>query len=332
MAAMRRTSVTRAGALASVALLALIAAGCGEKDEPAVAESTQQAPDPSAFPAADGGPLDAVLANAQPTTELVVSPAGSDFTVGRNRFAFGVFEVDRTQVTDAEVAIYAAHGPTGKAEGPYPAQVESLATEPAFTAQTTSGDPDAAQAVYVAEVPFDQPGEWRLAAVIKDGESYSAARIPSIDVRTEGQDPVPKVGEKAPMVHTPTADEVGNIQQIDTRVPPDTLHDVDFADVVGKQPAVLLFATPALCTSRVCGPVVDVAEQVKRDRPDDAAYIHMEIWNDNDPSKGARSQVRDFGLRSEPWLFVVNSDGTISSRIEGAFSVDELNEALDQVQ
>ena len=44
------------------------------------------------------------------------------------------------------------------------------------------------------------------------------------------------------------------------------MHDVDFADVVGKKPTVLLFATPALCQSRVCGPVVDVAEQVKRDR------------------------------------------------------------------
>ena len=54
---------------------------------------------------------------------------------------------------------------------------------------------------------------------------------------------------------------------------------------------MLLFATPALCQSRVCGPVVDVAEQVKRDRPDDAAYIHMEIYDDNDPNKGARAQV-----------------------------------------
>jgi hypothetical protein len=84
-----------------------------------------------------------------------------------------------------------------------------------------------------------------------------------------------------------------------------------------------------LCFSRVCGPVVDVTEQVKRDRPDDAAYIHMEIWNDNDPNKGAREQVLDYNLQTEPWLFVVNSDGTVSSRIEGAFSADELNAALD---
>ena len=65
------------------------------------------------------------------------------------------------------------------------------------------------------------------------------------------------------------------------------MHDVDFADVVGKEPVVLLFATPALCQSRVCGPVVDVAEQVKRDRGDDAAFIHMEIYEDNNAAAAA---------------------------------------------
>ena len=109
------------------------------------------------------------------------------------------------------------------------------------------------------------------------------------------------------------------------------MHNTDFADVVGKKPVVLLFATPALCQSRVCGPVVDVAEQVKRDRPDDAAYIHMEIYNQNDPNKGLRPQLGAFNLQTEPWLFVINSDGTISTRIEGAFSVNELNQALDKV-
>ena len=110
------------------------------------------------------------------------------------------------------------------------------------------------------------------------------------------------------------------------------MHDVDFADVLGKKPIVLLFATPALCQSRVCGPVVDVAEQVKSERPDDADFIHMEIYNDNDPNKGARPQVHDYDLPTEPWLFVIDSDGKVSTRIEGAFSVDELKQALDRAQ
>ena len=82
------------------------------------------------------------------------------------------------------------------------------------------------------------------------------------------------------------------------------MHDDDLAEVLGKKPVVLLFATPALCQSRVCGPVVDIAEQVKRDRGDEAAFIHMEIYNDNPANEGLRPQVQAYGLPTEPWLFV----------------------------
>ena len=73
--------------------------------------------------------------------------------------------------------------------------------------------------------------------------------------------------------------------------------------MLGKEPIVLLFATPQFCQSRVCGPVVDVAEQAKHEFGDEARFIHMEIYNDNDPSKGVRPQVRAFHLPTEPWLF-----------------------------
>jgi hypothetical protein len=109
------------------------------------------------------------------------------------------------------------------------------------------------------------------------------------------------------------------------------MHDTDLADVLGKQPVVLLFATPALCQSRVCGPVVDVAEQVKAEHPDDVAFIHMEIYNDNDPNRGLRPQVSAYHLQTEPWLFVIDRNGRIDTRIEGAFSVDELEQAVDRV-
>ena len=103
------------------------------------------------------------------------------------------------------------------------------------------------------------------------------------------------------MIHTPTAEDVGgDLTKIDTRQPPSTQHEVDFADVLGKEPIVLCFATPALCTSRVCGPVVDIAEQVKSERPDDAAFIHMEIYNDNDVNKGPREQVQTTACRPSP--------------------------------
>lgn len=320
----------KGAALLLAAVAALFALGCGSSDDPSTASTA--APAAASFPQTDGGTLEDLLAGATPADDIVVSPAGKDFTVGKNRVAFGVFSVDaKPDMDDLDVAIYVAHGATGKAEGPFPARRESLATEPAFASQTTASDPDAAKVVYVTDIDLPKPGEYRIVAVVQnsDGSTEATRVTPSLIARTN--DPIPAVGEKAPLIHTLTVDDVGDVSKIDTRVPPDTMHAVDYADVLGKKPIVLLFATPALCQSRVCGPVADIAEQVHNERPDDAAFIHQEIWTDNDPNKGPRPQLLAFNLRTEPWLFVIGSDGRISTRIEGAFSVDELNKALDKV-
>jgi hypothetical protein len=209
-------------------------------------------------------------------------------------------------------------------------KVESLATKPAFRAQTTSSDPDAASVVYVADVDFPKDGEWRIAALIKRGDKLTATVLPSAVVGEFGR--VPRPGEKAPSIHTPTvSDAGGELGKITTRIPPDTQNRVDYADVLGKKPAVLLFATPQFCQSRVCGPVVDVAEQVKETYGDRAAFIHMEIYKDNNPSKGVMPQVRAFHLPTEPWLFVIDRNGVIRTAIEGAFSVEKLTQAVEAV-
>ncbi len=263
-----------------------------------------------------------MLKAADAPAELVVSPAALVFYKGENRYPFGVFERDRTQVPDAEVALYFAKAPAPKpggeiedraakarrrrptaqaldepAIGPFPASIESLATQPAFRAKTTSDDPDAASVVYSTEVDFPSDGEWRIAALVKEDGEIKGTLLPSAVVGEFSE--IPRPGEKAPMIHTPTAEDVGgDLSKITTRIPPDTQNKVDYADALGKEPIVLLFATPQFCQSRVCGPVVDVAEQVKQEYGDEAAFIHMEIYNDNDPGKGARPQVRPSTCRA----------------------------------
>jgi hypothetical protein len=334
---------------------AVLLAGCGSGDSTdsstASAENRPALPR-SDFPAPGGRSLTETLEGAEPS-ELVVAPAASVFYKGENRFPFGVFHKDRTPVNDAEVALYFAPVPkvNPKAEkegakgadvraqikaleepatGPFPARVESLMTKPAFRAATTSDDPDAASAVYSTQIDFPKDGEWRIAAVIKEGEKLSATLLPSVVVGRFNR--VPRVGEKAPKIHTPTAEDVGgDVEQITTRIPPDTQNRVDYADALGKEPIILLFATPQFCQSRVCGPVVDVAEQVKQLYGDKAAFIHMEIFKDNDPGKGPNQQVRAFHLPSEPWLFAIDKNGTVGEVIEGAFGVDALTEAVEKV-
>jgi hypothetical protein len=143
---------------------------------------------------------------------------------------------------------------------------------------------------------------------------------------------VPEVGQRPPAIDTPTKASVGgDIRKIDTRLPPATdLHDTSFKDVLGKKPVILIFATPALCQSRVCGPVVDIAEQVKAEHGKGATFIQQEIYNDNNLQKGFRPQVRAFHLPTEPWLFAVNRHGKVVARMEGAFSVAEMERAVDK--
>jgi len=325
---------------AAVIAAALIAGGCGDSNDPA----DRSAPPAAAFPSADGKTLEQIAAQADGTARAVVSPTGMVFRRGSNRYAFGVFTRAREQVTDADVALYFAHGPKGRAGGPYPARVESLETAPAFRAKTTALDPDSAKAVYVVpKVEFNADGEWRVLALVRVDGKLGATRVPSAVVgrppagaatlaKGRGVPMPPTVGERAPRIHTPTAAEVGgDLSKIDTRVPPDDMHGVDFADVLGEKPVVLLFATPALCVSRTCGPVVDIAAEVKAELGDEAEFIHMEIFDENDPNKGVRPQVSAFRLPTEPWLFVIDRNGVIRTEIEGAFSADELRHAVREI-
>ncbi|HEY5053276.1 MAG TPA: hypothetical protein VII45_07695 [Solirubrobacterales bacterium] len=356
----RQASAASACLLAAAALVAGCGSGSGSTSGSSGSASAESRPAPpkSEFPSARGKTLADVINSTEGPSELVVSPAAEAFYTGENRYPFGVFERDRSQVADAKVALYFAKVPTPKqtvsakpgdpakggttvkkaeekaldqpAIGPFPAAVESLQTEPAFRAQTTASDPNAATVVYTTEINFPSNGEWRIAAVVKQGDKTTGTLLPSAEV---GQFPkVPRVGQKAPFMHTPTPASVGgDLAKITTRIPPDTQNEVDYADVLGKEPIVLLFATPQFCQSRVCGPVVDVAEQVKQIYGDKAKFIHMEIYNENNPSKGVRPQVKAFHLPSEPWLFVIDRQGVIRKVIEGAFGVDQLTEAVKGV-
>jgi hypothetical protein len=344
-------------AFACLLAAALLVAGCGGGSDSSTssgeAASSRPAPPKGAFPKAEGRTLGEIVKSADSHAELVVSPAALAFYEGVNRYPFGVFEPDRTQVGDAEVALYVARVPKVKpgaaggskkgavarareealeqpATGPYPAKIESIATKPAFQAQTTTADPDAATVVYSTDLDFSSDGEWRIAALIKQGGEYAATLLPSVMVGEFKR--VPRVDQRAPAIHTPTPEDAGgDLSKITTRIPPDTQNEVDYAEALGREPIVLLFATPQFCQSRVCGPVVDVAEQVKEQYGDEAAFIHMEIYNDNDPDKGPRPQVQAFNLPSEPWLFAIDRHGVIEEEVEGAFGVDLLTEVVREL-
>lgn len=312
--------------LTLLCLLPLLA-GCGSSSK----EGSRPAPSAAEFPSAKGKTIAELLqsSGAKPA-KVVIAPAAQAFDVGANRYPFGVFTLGNEQVEGADVALYFAKDEkSGPVIGPLPAQETSLEVKPAYRA--AGEDPDQAKNVYVVpKVDFDKKGPWVGLAMLKGKQGLEAARVSAPTV--VGQYRVPKVGEKAPLIHTPTASDVGgDLSKIDTRVPHDQMHQVDFADVLGKQPIVLVFATPALCQSRVCGPVVDVAQQVADEYKGKADFIHMEVYNDNEISKGIRPQLEAFNLETEPWTFLIDRHGIIRDRIEGAYGVPELEQAMRSI-
>jgi len=347
----------RIPALVCLLAAAILLAGCGGGSGPdsTSTENVESRPAPprSEFPAPAGRTLRQVLKGADGPAELVVSPAAVVFYPGVNRYPFGVFDRDDGPVADVDVALYYAkvpepeagarsksgnRGPVAKAQkqaldqpavGPFPAAVESLVPRPALRTKAMAEDPDTATAVYSVPLRFPGEGEWLIAAILKEEGELKGALLQSAVV---GEfEKIPEVGQRAPRIHTPTAQDVGGeLSKITTRTPPDTQNKVDYADALGREPIVLLFATPQFCQSRVCGPVVDVAEQAKQEYGDKAAFIHMEIYNDNDPGEGVRPQVRAFHLPSEPYLFAIDRRGVIRDTVEGAFGLELLREAVDK--
>ncbi|MCW2958488.1 MAG: hypothetical protein JWP18_1291 [Solirubrobacterales bacterium] len=325
-----RRLVRLSAAAACAAALAL--AGCGSSDGEGGATAPAQPP-PSAkaldFPVAKGKSLGELQAGLPEGP--IFAPSVSLLQPGRNRIGFALFDVARKQLSGAAVALYVARA-DGQVGGPYIARSESLAVKPQFESRTTAQDPDAAKSVYVADVPLAVEGKIVVVAVARmDGRLLSTGPY-SMEVGSKGTTP-PAVGERAPKVSTPTLASVGgDASKISTRVPPaEDLLRTDLADVLGKKPVVLVFATPQLCVSRVCGPVVDVAEQVKAAVGDKVAFIHQEIYNDNEVAKGFRPQVRAYRLPTEPWTFIIDRTGKVSARFEGAESVGELQRAVEKV-
>jgi hypothetical protein len=322
--------------IALLAALTLVLGACGGGDEDGGGEG-DPAPPPSAsdFPSPKGKSMMQLRSGLGPGP--VLAPTVAQLVPGRQRYAFALFTTARKQISGVPVALYVQRSGSTKTYGPFPARDMSLKVDPSYESENVARDPDAAKSLYVADIDFPKkPGTFAVMGVAKlDGRLVATDPI---GARVLGKDPVPDVGDEAPPIETPTVGDSA-IEDIDTRTPPDQMHEENFKDVVGKKPAVLLFATPALCQSRVCGPVVDIAEQVKAESKDDVAFIHMEVYRDNTIKPGClegtrpeeeclRPQVLAYRLQTEPWAFVVGADGKVAARLEGAYSKSELEQAL----
>ena len=311
-------------------VLTFVFAGCGGSDG-----GTSSAPGPSASPTAKpqdfpkGSGLTFQDLQTKYSAQLSLGIGASVMRQGSNRVPFVVLDKGARPVLNAAVALYTVRSDGTDVRGPFLAKETPFDVKPEYLAKSSAADTGIAQVFYTAQVPFKgKPPQGVFALVRMDGRLVAAQPSP---LGVPGKQQPPDVGDQAISVHTETVKDVKDVKDITTRVPPNTdmLRD-DLADVLGKKPVVLVFATPALCQSRVCGPVVDVAEQVRNEVGDKVAFIHQEIYKDNQVNKGLRPQLLKWRLQSEPWTFVIDASGKITARFEGAVSVPELRTQVEK--
>lgn len=321
--------IARQAGCALAATTALLA-GCGDDSEPAKAPpkpppGVTQAmdPKPSDFPAAAGQTLQQLADRV--TQPAQVGLATSVFTRGENRLAFGMISRER-EFLYGKTAVYVAQSPQDRAEGPFLAPADSLQTDAKFRSDQAASEDDIFAAIYSAEVPLRRLGKYEVLTVTKIGNRLHGA---GTAIKVVRKAPVPAVGDPAPRVETDTVIKArGDVESIDTRVPPDDMHSTDLRSVLGRKPVAIVFASPQLCESRVCGPVVDIAAHVKSKYGDRMAFIHQEAYVENNLAKGFREPLKAFGLPSEPWLFTIDRSGRVAARLEGSFGLRAFEDAV----
>jgi hypothetical protein len=257
-----------------------------------------------------------------PGEDIGITPGTFDHAPGLVRFSFLIIRENGQPVFRPKARFWVARDRESPPFARTSAHLEPVGVPGGYE------DDHGVTHLYVAHVRVERPGKYWVLAEPVGGRPIQA--LGNLEVTEESD--VPRVGDKAFPSRTPTLEsEGGNIAALTTRDPPDLellRHSV--ADSIrARKPFVLTFATPKFCTSRTCGPVVDVVDAVrKRFALTDVRFIHVEVYEGNNPALGPNRWFSEWGLRNEPWTFLVGRDGRIEASFAGSFSVAELTDAV----
>jgi hypothetical protein len=278
---------------ACAAAVALVAVSCGDTGE---ASPTGESPQASSI------------------DDVFVVRASTDLAVGSERLLLGLAAADGRRLGSDELAASVAV---------WPEDDPSLRRE--VDASWVWAIPGAT-GLYRATVAFDRPGVWMAELIPATG-----ARPAPIPLLVNAEPATAAVGSAAPPSDSPTASE--DLAVISSDPEPDPrLYEMSIADAVGSgRPSVIAFSTPRFCQTAICGPTLEVVKSMVDDFPD-VNFVHVEVYDLVASPPDATSveelvvapAVIDWGLTSEPWVFVVDAEGTIAGRFEGVVDAAEL--------
>jgi len=239
---------------------------------------------------------------------------------------------------DVTLRLYAVDGPeatlSSEFKVPYQAvrqikQERSVHRHADGTAHV-HGDESGVRGLYVAQLEFSRAGTWGIELLAS--EATGPVESVRFAVTVLDTSATPAVGSAAPRSRNLIARDVKDLREIDTSPKPDPrLHQVRIADAIAQgKPQLIVFATPQFCTSRMCGPVVDIVRTLLPNYGKRMAFIHQEIWQDF-AEKKMFPTVEEWRLDTEPWVFVVDGKGIIRAKFEGLVTTQELESALQQI-
>jgi hypothetical protein len=259
---------------------------------------------------------------AQATGTLEVALVSSELVLGPNRFAVGLFDDQRQVVHEADVHFH-YYDLTDPAAPVLEMEADATAVQ----------TPDGLTTIFAHEREFQRAGEWgvEVQARFSDG----SAALKRIGFQVLAESPTLKPGQAVPALQTPTLATVdGDLSKLTSALDanPD-LYQLSLAQALTSgKPTLLLFATPAFCQTRFCGPVYEQTDQLEHRYGDTFNFIHVEVYTGlPDPSVNnweIAPTMTDFGLTTEPWLYLIDAGGTVFYRVEGIFTTAEVERQM----
>lgn len=185
--------------------------------------------------------------------------------------------------------------------------------------------------VYVVEPVLGRAGNWS-GKVLIPGQPDADLSFP-----VSANPDTPVVGAMGRSIQSPTTANTLGTDPLCTRTDsksnpaPCSFHQQSLDQVIGTgKPVIAMFATPARCQSRYCGPVLDQLIALAPQYGDRIVPIHTEIYTDATSNDLVTATEVWLGTTGEPWVFAMDGTGKVTGRLSGAFATDEIRRLIDQ--
>ncbi|MBM2826736.1 MAG: hypothetical protein HW403_800 [Dehalococcoidia bacterium] len=267
----------------------------------------------------------AVTPSQSPSQQQVAAYlATTDLSLGSNRFAAALVK-DGAMVNEPQARFSFWHLGSGQPVAGDKAEAQLRA------------EPDSGFALYVAQVSFDRPGPWEVEVAVSGGGTSTIKASARFQVKERSA--TPGIGEPAPSSRSKKVGDAPSLEELTSASPADPeLYAVSIDEAVASgKPTAILFATPAFCTSRTCGPQMEVIQRLKEKFRERANFIHVELFDNpqevaKDYTKARPSPaVLEWRLPTDPWVFLVDSQGRIAAKFESFTTYEELEPALTKL-